>query len=361
MLKFAVRPYFLQPYSFRSFFRSEKQRWPTQLQREYFLSFEDALWDLLPRFGYRKGATIALPDFYCQDVVDNIHAHGYKTVIYPIHNDLSVDIADIKLCISKELPDIFVLLDIAGISMIKPNLILPLLSKETLFISDMVHNLPKYSDEFSPLANNHLIITSLRKVSPYFGSMAIYKKNVSKEKRVLPFRYTAYAIVVWLKYLFLLRKAVRYNEPLLVIKAEKLLQKHDNHIGDELRGAMLPSFMLKFIDRIPVSYIEAIKKKQVTIYAEHLDNRQRNSLYSIPQYGGSAGKLRGFPLLIDPKKVNAVISACRSQGLFVFDHLDSLSKKSRSKLVLLPLGPHLSNFDIETIAKITQKALTLGS
>lgn len=66
------------------FLHRKRYRVPDAIQREYFVSFEDALWKLLPTYGITHGSTILVPDFYCMDVVNNIQSHGYTVRFYAL-------------------------------------------------------------------------------------------------------------------------------------------------------------------------------------------------------------------------------------------------------------------------------------
>ncbi|MFZ2190516.1 MAG: hypothetical protein WAV48_07125, partial [Candidatus Magasanikiibacteriota bacterium] len=261
-----MRPYFLQPNKVLPFLSFKKQEWPKEITREYYLSFEDALWDLLPRLGYKKGAKFLVPDFYCVDVINNIIDHGYNVSYYKLNEDLSINEDTLIVSIASERPDIFVDFKIAGIATNLPERILKKLPFYTLVITDKVHSLVGSAVDNYPVSDKHLILTSNRKVSPFPGSMAIYTRNARVSSSHLPIWYVLTAFVFWMKYLFVLKIASLFGIVKLAVYAEKLLKIHDDLIGDAKTSSPLSRIWFSLFDRINITKIEAKKLQDYQAY-----------------------------------------------------------------------------------------------
>ena len=354
-----MTPYFLQPHKARTFLSSKKQIWPTDITREYFLSFEDALWNLLPRLGYKKGSTFLVPELYCVDVINNIRDHGYNVFEYPVNPDLSVDVTRVMEVVAEIRPDVFIDFETVGIASEISRSIAKKLPFYTLIINDRVHSVISPTINNFPVSDRHLILTSFRKVTPFPGSVAIYTRNARKSLGKLPFVYTVHALGLWIRYITLLRISTLLKSTRLAQGAEKLLRKHDNLIGDAKESAPLPNIFFSLIDRINVTTIENSKKSHFKIYRSVLKECMHSD-FIIPISGlaNSARKLRGYPIIIQASIAKNFEKLCREKGFLTVSQLDECTWAKSQKLYLLPLGPHLSIKDVKIIANIAREALT---
>jgi len=338
----------------------ERQKWPKDITREYYLSFEDALWDLLPRLGFKKGSKLLVPSFYCMDVINNIKEHGYKVALYPLNNDLSYSLEKVVSAIKKDKPDIFVEFAAVGIQSQLGEEIYRKLPFHSLLLLDRVHSvIGAHIDNFM-FSKRHLLITSSRKVSPFFGSMAVYSRNSRRSLDTNPQKYVSSAILLWIKYLTLLKIAKLVNSSRLAVKAELLLKKHDDLIGGATFSAPFLPFLLYLTEHWDIPKIEACKLKQASFYHTIFDPifSHTNRTWIAALAVENLSKLRGYPIIVKVKYAQGFSEICRSAGFLTVPQLDDCLWSRKQKLFLLPLGPHLSMREIRNIAVIAQKALT---
>lgn len=367
-----MTPYFLQPYNIFAYLQKEKQVWPNGIVREVYLSWEDALWDLLPRLGYRKNSLILVPSFYCTDVVENMISHGYRVKFYPVSKDLVADKKEFISLLSELQPDIVINFCAEGITYTLPSEVLNSLHLRTLLITDMVHRIPQPGNEFYPVNDRHLIINSYRKVTPFTGALAIYSRNARpKAKNTYPYSYFIRAFWLWHCYLLKLWLAKLFRSTRIARYAEITLKKHNDLIGDSFEAASLWQLFLHLYDRIASSKIDVIKEKQGEIYekalSEMLVNRKdiwipvKKNL--VPDDKSSSyvydfSTLRGFPIIMQQNKSAEFLGKLRKNGFLAVTQLDDCEWSKKHKLILLPLGPELKIKQQEKLIQIVASALT---
>lgn len=356
-----MRPYFLQPYKILPFLTRKKQLWPASITREVYLSFEDALWDLLPRLGYQKGSKFLVPSFYCVDVLNNIREHGYQVSEYEVSKYLHVEPSLLEKAIQKENPDIFVNFDPVGVPSGITEKQLRKLSFRTLVIQDRVHTVVGSSIEHYPESDKHLVLTSYRKVTPFPGTVAIYTRNSRKPQSKFPWKYTLKSLWLWKWYIFYLKLATLIHSVGIANLAVKLLKRHNDLIGDSMISGPLPSFLLGLYDHIAIERIKESKVKQFSIYQDvlsHLLETKAKYLWTVRDSKYNAEKLRGYPLILRARIAEKFMQICRLNGFLTVSELDDSTWSRNQKIFYLPLGPHLKEQDVKKIAEITLKALT---
>ena len=141
------------------------------VKRYYYWSWEDGLWDLLRGKHIEKGSTILVPDFYCSDVINNIRAHGYVVVLYRLNKYFQVKRQTLLNSVRRYHPSVVILFHACGIKNLitAKKSLMNTLSKNIVVIEDSVHQLITPS-LIKPLNENHFVMDSLRKVSPFYGS-----------------------------------------------------------------------------------------------------------------------------------------------------------------------------------------------
>ncbi len=360
MLKSVVNLYFLQPFRLSKYLSKEKQVWPVTFSREYYLSFEDALWDLLPRLGYKKGATFLVPSFYCVDVINNITAHGYLVKSYEVNRDLTISLETVGNAITQYKPDIFIDFDAVGIDSGISTFISRKLPFSTLIVKDKVHTVVGASIENFPESDRHLLLTSTRKVTPFPGSLAIYTRNARNSSQRIPLKYTLKALTLWIIYIIFLKIAYIFRSKDFMKLSEKVLKIHDDLIGDAMFSAPLSKKWLYLVDHIAVDTIKSTKERQFLLYMNAFESFliSNKLVWTHPNVSDNSKNLRGFPLILNINIASSVIAKLRQNGVFITSQLDDSQWSQSQKLIILPMGPHLKDRDIEKVAKITVKALT---
>jgi len=364
MIESNVRPYYLQSDKIWPFLTRERQKWPSSVSTEFFISFEDALWSLLPRLGYKKGAIFLVPSLYCPDVIENIENHGYRVKEYPLKKDLNADYDEINKIIQKVKPDIFVDFAPAGVPNWISDAIYRKLPFHSLVILDRVHSLIAPTVDFFPPTDRFLLLNSFRKVSPFPGSLAVFSRNVRQTGNV-PFSwYNTRGLLYWLIYQVSLRisRALHLHKFAATI-AEKRLKVHDDLIGDVPITRQLPIFYRWLTEHIAVDRIKESKQIHAMIYHQRFlpyFEKHNTYIWQIHRTDDYFHELRGYPIIMKEPFADVFIKECRRQGLLVVAQLKDSRWSQDQKLVLLPLGPHLNEKNIRKITYIAEKALTIA-
>lgn len=352
--------YSLQPTFWWRYLRWQSVSVPVNLRRLFYLSWEDALWDILVKKNVDSGSTILVPEFFCGDVEQNMRDHGYKVAYYPVSAQLTTTDKQLTSAITKHQPAVVVILHAVGITnALWQNLAwTSKLKPETIVIEDSVHRIvdPARIKLRSP---NHLVIDSLRKVVPLQGC------QVYGTAQALPFappplwQSAVYAAQVTLWWLVMdglwsmtqLVAGTRLAVQLARVSESAMLAGYDV-IGDQpLSAAGWPVF--SFLSRhINTPRIEHAKQKQVELYESLLQNFPQEIGSALPYEPDDRGLLRHWPLRLELATAPQFLARLREQGLMVrFELNDSVWSRSH-KIIYLPLGLHLAPSHIEHICQL---------
>lgn len=330
-----------QPYLSPGYFSFKRNKIKTCIYRDFYLSWEDALWDLLKVHDVKTGSIIAVPEFFCWDVVNNMKSHGLDVIAYPVDKNLGTDGAILKKIIKKYGPKIVVVFNAVGI---KNNLLasdkgwIKDLKSDCVLIEDSVHRIVE-TDQIVFLKNNHYIIDSLRKVVPLQGSFMYYKKKKVRLYRRFSIKTFFYKISVlywWISMqLFLLIGRNRW--------AEKSMLTGYDIIGDNIEGATGILFMKELSLWLDIKKIKNIKRKQVEFYKKHLKTAFKSRFISpIPFKKNDEKELIGFPLRLDIKCAREFLNHVRNHELLLRFELNDSVWSKKYKIVYLPLGPNVN-------------------
>lgn len=340
-----------QPVISFKYFSIRKNSTPKGIKELFYLSWEDALWDILIHKKVKKGSIILLPDFYCSDVEKNIKNHGYKIARYRIRPDLTADRKSFFTSIVKYKPSVVIIFNPVGI---KNNLFdnLSWLSKVThkaILIEDSVHRVLDLQ-AIKIIKKNHFVVDSLRKVIPIQGSR-VFGRTCDLDFNVPSvFNSLSYFIKVNINCLLMnIFWTLGFCK-----KAEKLMLAGYDLIGDSIfpvRGSIIARF---FSDRINVDKIQNLKKKQVNYYEQKLIETLS---VKLKLKENDKKNLRGYPLILPVSAGNKILKYLREQGLLVrFELEDSLWSK-KHKIIYLPLGFDLSRKSQDKICFLVNKAI----
>lgn len=317
--------------------------------RLFYMSYEDALWDILKKKRVKKGATILVPEFWCGDVEKNIKAHGYKIEHFPISKYFKVNVREFISIMSKKKPEVVIIFHPFGVT---SNLFediswVKLLGKETILIEDCVHRIvdPK---QIVFLSGKHLVIDSLRKVMPLQGSVVYGKKEFLDFKPDIINGSWLYSIKV--VYYWAMMQAYLALEQ--VELAVKYMDKGYRLIGDSKDGAggwTVFDYLHRFVDFIRV---KKIKARQVRIYEKNLKNE-----YPLVHIFKDRGELRSFPIIMDLYEGKRLVFKAKKRGLILRFELNDSIWSQKYKVVGLPLGPHLHDKQISEVAAIIREAI----
>jgi hypothetical protein len=342
------------------FLSVKKKRVPIGVKRYYYHSFEDALWDLLLKKQIKKGSILLFPNFYCQDVLNNVKAHGYKYVLYPLDPHFQVSPKTFRKYVKTYKPAVVFIFHACGITL---RLITDLsrdnyLSQDTTIIEDCVHRLvnPK---KVTLLGDNHYIIDSLRKVSPLPGSCLYGTAQSLSFPQTSNSSISEYVISSSLYYLwfrFALTISAVANVPSLASWAHTyVLKKHDDIIGDSRVPYSGFPLILHIFDRFNFNKVEKLKTKQVKLYERYLNPIfNKKPFYKVCVSKEDYGKLHVYPLGYSIKPDIQLERYLHKKGVVVWFKFPDSKWSENGGVLFLPLGFHITERNIKYIGKTFQ-------
>ena len=349
-----------QPVLSFGYFKFKKNKIPRNIRRLFYLSWEDAFWDILLKKKVPKGSFILLPDFFCKDVEENIKSHGYKVSHYPIKKNLDADKKSFIEKIRQVKPEVVVIFHTNGI---KSKLFencewLARVTHDIILIEDSVHKIID-PEKINIIKKDHFVINSLRKVVPLQGSELFGDRedlDFSTPSFVQSFRYRLKVYFLWV--LTILGWSLVNILPGRLSKkfglaAEKLMLAGYNLIGDSILPAKGgPGGFLS--RRVNFEKIEKVKRHQVDTYERLLADLLPLKLFITVEDKGS---MRGFPLILPKNRANGILEFIRSKGLLVRFELDDSVWARNQKIIYLPLGIHMTQRKVEEVCRLTREAI----
>lgn len=341
----------VQPVLSFKYFHLSKNKIPKGIKRLFYLSWEDALWDILIKKRVPKKSCILVPDFYCADVERNILNHGYKVATYKIREDLRVDKTDFVNKINKYGPAVVVIFHPVGIT---NNLFeninwLKKVTGESILIEDSVHRVLD-SSKIKIIKKNHFVIDSLRKVVPMQGSNVygrIEDIDFSSPKFFQSFIYKAKVNILW----FLMETAWTFK---LFSFAEILMLAGYDLIGDPIKSASGNFLANFFAERVDVQTLFKLKKDQVNTY----ENKLKKVLpFKIELQDSDKSQLRGYPVILSKKAALKFVKVLRANGILVRFELEGSAWTKNQKIIYLPLGPQLTKKHQNLICELSYNTL----
>lgn len=336
-------------------------QWPAKISTELYLSFEDALWSLLPRLGYKKGSKLLIPNFYCIDVVQNIEAHGYVCAYYKLNPDFTYNLSGILAVVEKEQPDIFIEFQPDGLRTSLLSDIERKLHPRMLIISDRVHSIMTPQEEYIPHSDRHLYLGSFRKVTMLPGTIAVFTRAArSTKQQSYPWGYLFRALILWWTFIIQIKLSYLLSSPQMMKLAMRTLTVHDDLIGDSFVSAPIPSWMGFAYEFFDIEKISLCKREQIFIYLKELEPIiSKNEWIWLPHYlDESYDNLRSFPLITTYEKGILLEKELEKQQIYRTRQLIGSPWSLKHSLFFFPLGPHLTKNDVQQIARRIKKTLT---
>lgn len=320
----------VQPTYLWKYWSGKKTQLACGISRRAFLSWEDAVWDLLEAKKVPKKSIILVPEFYCPDVMENIIAHGYVWKTYLVNRDLKTPVLDFEKAIKQYKPAVIIIFHAVGIHNDLP------IPNKGIVIEDCVHQIID-PHRVVIQRRDHFIIDSLRKVVPLQGSIVYGTKEdiVLFENVNHTFWYSVQVYSWWFVMQFFLMIG-------FVKQAERAMIKGYDIIGDNPEGAHALPGTIWLQERLDFKKICAIKTKQVIEYEKHFPH----DIYKP----SDRGELRGFPLLINERKIQMI----RNRGLLIRNELTGCAWSKKHTIVYLPLGPHISEKQHREVIRIVR-------
>lgn len=352
----------LQPIHIWDYLGLERHKLARDMKHLFYLSWEDALWDLLKYKKMPMGSNILVPEFFCGDVEENIRGRGYHIVYYPVSKYLENGVNSFTECISKYNPRVIIIFHYVGIrnKLIDNKSWLKYVNQETILIEDSVHLLVD-PIEIKFIKKNHFIIDSLRKVVPLQGSNLFGSAedlDFSEPKIFQSLKYSLKVYWLWLKMLIFLNlsNTIKNIETSgkYADNANNLMMDGYDLIGDSnlpARGFFLFDQIQKFINYEKVG---DIKKTQIEYYEEKLN---KSLPVKIHYSNNDKTQMRAWPVVLQINRADRVLNFLRQRGLIVRFELNDSVWSKKQKIIYLPLGPHLNPQDLTDICSLVIKSL----
>ena len=350
-----VQPPFIADYFVRNKIIGE----PKHGHRSFYLSWEDAFWQIVNLYITKPSAVVLVPEFYCGNVIEHMREHGLVVKTYPVDAKLQTNSRNLIAAIKATRPDIVIIFHAAGI----PNTLfkrtrewLPRLGENVILIEDSVHNIID-PQKIIFLNQRHFLIDSLRKVVPVQGSnlyspVPLPTISILTQLRTAPYRL---GVLGWwtLMQIFLVGAYWATNknwQDLCNRIAEWAMLQGYNLIGK----SRLPSVGISYMDplsrKIATAKIERVKYLQAKAYRSALERLLRTDHFWLPDMKvGNDKYLRGFPLIVDLKIAPVFLKYFRSAGVMLRFELDDCVWSERQKIVYLPMGLHICDSDLKIV------------
>lgn len=350
---------YYQPWLF-PFLSLKKKQLPADIARYFYHSFEDALWDLLEKKNVSPGSVFLIPDFYCDDVIQNVQKHGYKVILYPLDAHFQISSGEFAKYVQKYTPAVVIVFHACGITSqltidVSWQKVMP---DRTIIIEDSVHKLidPEY---ICLSGDNQYVMDSLRKVSPLPGCCMYgsFQALSFKQTRSIVSSYTALSFLYYVLFRVTLSIGILVGSSRLVKWAHKsILKKHDDIIGDSALPYAGFSFILPFLDRFNFKKIEAVKSEQVQQYESSLRPLfTSKDFYHISLPHKDFGKLHVYPLCFTRKPDSNLENYLQKNGVPVWFKFPESAWSQKRGVLFLPLGFHVSTQGIQLVAKLLIK------
>lgn len=352
----------IQPVNLLRFLAVSQVKVPPNLTQYFYLSWEDAVWELLEYYQIPSGAVAVVPTFFCGDVIQNMQSHGLIIKTYPVDRSFQTDPQVFKKIIHQYKPDVVVIFHAVGITNKLFSSVeswLPDLKSTAVLIEDSVHRIVE-PHKIKILTDRHVVLDSLRKVVPLQGSN-LYGKNLHLKVSIKKYFQTmSYRIkVMWLWLLFqasllmVLLPAGRKWQQFWNRAAEIFMLRGYDVIGDNKTGASGSKLHYFLSTHINTNKIKKLKAKQVKLYKHLLEKTLQHSFYFEIEFPTSDyGELRGYPLGIETKHAEKIINLFRNKGLLFRFELNDSQWSQQQKIIYLPLGPHVTEKDIIVVSTI---------
>lgn len=352
------------------FLHTKRYQLSSDIRQQYFFSFEDGLWELLHWLKIKSGAKVLVPDFYCMDVVKNIEQHGYRVIFYPLDEHFQIKLHRFSELILEHEPAVVVVFHACGIKniLLGDGSLFHIVPPSTVVIEDSVQSLIDPT-QMVIRRKNHIVMDSLRKVSPLPGSMMYTNAATFSQdgedwqpvSYVTEWWYVASASIWYAIFRMVLWIGMVSRFPWLVkIAHEIILKKHDDIIGDSTRGYRgfpIWAYLHRYIN---FSKIAACKAKQVSVYQSKLDKllevpELQKYFYRITYNSTDTGSLHVFPVGLRMPLSQSALHWLHASGAVVWQKFPDAPWSTDKGVLFLPLGFHVSEADIQHVCLLLAK------
>jgi hypothetical protein len=334
---------------------------PPGLKCYYYHSFEDGLWDFLQhKFPPSSKVTLLVPGFYCSDVLDNLKLHGYKYLYYPVDKNFQISPSLFRVYLWLYRPEVVVIFNACGITsnLFSDTSWLSDLPVTSWILEDNVHNLTN-PGHLKLLTNRHLIMDSIRKVSPIPGSRMFggpQALNFAQHRSSYFSPYFLSSFIYYLIFRLILNLGFTVHFSRLIIWAHDYwLAKHDDIIGDSFLPQSGFSLFTLLINRINYQKISQLKISQVKIYEKLFQPiYQSRYFYHVEIPKTDYGNLHVYPLGFNGPPDMQLEKYLEDHGLPVWFKFTDAPWCANRGVIFLPLGFHIKKSDVQYLVQVLE-------
>lgn len=303
-----------------------------------------------------------MPDFYCMDVVENIRAHGYTPILYPVDKHFQIQKNSLERFRKKYTPHAMVFFHACGIrnTLLSDRSYIRSISKKMLIIEDAVHMLLN-PEEIDLVSDTHIVVDSLRKTSPLPGSF-LYGTPKAIDSVKSPYTheyvYLCYTFVLFMLFRFVFVAGILSRSDLLIRFAHtKILKKHDDVIGDSRAGHEGIWFIPFIHSFIHFQKIEQIKRNQAERYTHTLQKPYgtNDNRYTIRIPEKDFGSLHVYPVgyrISQSVSHDTINSVFEKREFPIWTKFPDCPWSKRYAVVFLPLGFHVEYNEIDIVCRL---------
>ena len=322
-----------------------------------YLSFEDALWDFL-RHKITPGSTLLFPDFFCVDVWENCKNHGYLVETYPVNERFEASIRFLEERISQYSPSVVFIFHPFGIDQ-TPTLEYLASYYPGYIIEDCVHCILELN-KLIFLSDKHIIIDSIRKLTPLPGSYIYAKKGTldytPQIQTVDTLRDKQLALNFWNEFQILLDTR-DFSKAML---AYELLNSGDNLIGDSSLSITLNTNLELSRNDLNLPLIQAVRVEQVRLYEDYLADILTDTRFVLPRPYCELDilNLAFYPIILISDYAFLLKEYLLQNEIQTFVEFSDCPWAINKNVLCLPLGPHVQSYAIPLICRHVQNWFT---
>ena len=288
---------FSKPFFFQPLCRKNKN--PLFKKDNFFLSFGDSLSFLIDYYGIQDKKEIALvPDFYCSDTLVFISRH-FQIDFYKTNGDFTIDKESYFKEIKEKKPRLIINYSFLGFSLIEDEKkrLIDLIGNDSIIVEDYAHRIIDFAD-WKPYNNNHFVIDSVRKHSPFLGSHLISGGVIKNKAQKINF-YKIKCHLFQISKGLLVTVAHFLNWPWLFEQSEKLFLMQDKIIGNSpssTLGNFLSFYLYNLLD---LKKLKVHRRKIALTYSDGLKNFSSPYIRILDDSLIKNSELNHYPLFVD--------------------------------------------------------------
>lgn len=330
-------------------------------KNRFFLSFGDSLLSLLNHYNISGQTEYALlPEFYCPDTTKFISRY-LKVIFYKINQDFSVNKESYFSQIKNHQPRVIINYSFTGFSLTAEEVgkLKGLINDSTIIIEDCAHRVLDCRN-LSFINQNHFYLDSIRKNSPLLGSHLVSQnKNLDLKAKQINFYKIKCQALQCLKGFFDFLAYIFKSQKFYFISGT-IFEWQDKIIGNYNQPTLGSYSSFYLYNLLDLEKIKNNRKRLALLYAKYLGEIENQIFKILPKEKLDFLELNYFPLLVEPKIKEDLISFLAKKNIFIeslWDYADFKNCQSEinnylyNRLLILPISTLVKENDIIYLAK----------